>query len=143
MDSHKVLNHWTWTYKREKVQETRMINKTSKEWFSVIYSAWIISDLNFRSPAVLCVISSAATVTGRLIENISVDEYVLGGPTEILNYSWVWVCTHSSYPRILRDWEEHPFKDDVRFKLLVEGVQACICGDLVTAFEMMFATDYI
>ena len=120
-----------------------MINKTSKEWFSVIYSAWIISDLNFRLPAVLCVISSAATVTGRLIENISVDEYVLGGPTKILNYSWVWVCTHSSYPRILRDWEEDPFKDDVRFKLLVEGVQACICGDLVTAFEMMFATDYI
>ena len=64
-----------------------MINETSKEWFSVIYPALIISDLNFRLPAVLCVISSAATITGRLIENVSVDEYVLGGPTEILDYS--------------------------------------------------------
>ena len=75
----------------------------------------------------LCVISSAATVTRRLIENVSV---------------W-WVCTHSSYPRILTDCEEDPFEDDVQFSLLVEGVQVCTCGGLATAIALMFATYYI
>ena len=51
--------------------------------------------------------------------------------------------THSSYPRILTDCEEDPFEDDVQFSLLVEGVQICTCGDLVTAFALMFATYYI
>ena len=51
--------------------------------------------------------------------------------------------THSSYPRILIDCEEYPFEDDVQFSLLVEGVQVCTCGDLVTAFGLMFTTYYI
>ena len=51
--------------------------------------------------------------------------------------------THSSYPRILIDCEEDPFEDDVQFSLLVEDVQVCTCGDLVTAFALMFATYYI
>ena len=75
----------------------------------------------------LCVISSAATIMRRLIENFSVR----------------WVCTHSSYTRILTDCEEDPFEDDVQFSLLVEGVQVCTCGNLVTAFALMFATYYI
>ena len=75
----------------------------------------------------LCVISSAATVTRRLIENVSVR----------------CVRTHSSCPRILIDCEEDPFEDDVQFTLLVEGVQVCTCGDLVTAFALMFVTYYI
>ena len=74
----------------------------------------------------LCVISIAAIVTRRLIENVSVR----------------WVCTHSSYPRILIDWEEDPFEDDVQFSLL-EGVQVCTCGDLVAEFALMFASYYI
>ena len=52
-------------------------------------------------------------------------------------------CKHSSYPRILIDCEEDPFEDDVQFSLLVEDVQNCTCGDLVTAFALMFATYYI
>ena len=75
----------------------------------------------------LCVISSAAIVTRRLIENVSVR----------------WVCTHSSCPPILIDCEEDPFEDDVELSLLVAGVQVCTCGDLVTAFALMFATYYI
>ena len=31
----------------------------------------------------------------------------------------------------------------MQLSLLVEGVQACTCGDLVTAFALMFATYYI
>ena len=41
------------------------------------------------------------------------------------------------------DCEEDPFKDDVQFSLLVEGVQVCTCGDLVMAFALMFAIYYI
>ena len=78
-------------------------------------------------PTVLCVISSAATVTRRLIENVSVR----------------WVCTHSAYPRILINCEEDPFEGDMQFSLLVEGFQICTCGDLVMAFALMFATYYI
>ena len=51
--------------------------------------------------------------------------------------------THSSYLLILNDWEEDPFEDDVQFSLLVKGVQVCTCGDVVTAFALMFATYYI
>ena len=61
----------------------------------------------------------------------------------IENFSVRWVCTHSSYTRILTDCEEDPFEDDVQFSLLVEGVQVCTCGNLVTAFVLMFATYYI
>ena len=75
----------------------------------------------------LCVISSAATVARRLIENVSVR----------------WVCTHSSYPWIIADCKEDPFEDDVQFSLLVESVQVCTCGDLVTALALMFAIYYI
>ena len=75
----------------------------------------------------LCVIRSTTTVTRRLIKNISLR----------------WVCTPSSYPRKLTDCEEDPFEDDMQFSLLVEGVQVCTCGDLVTAFALMFATYYI
>ena len=31
----------------------------------------------------------------------------------------------------------------MQFSLLVEGVQVCTCGNLVTAFVLMFATYYI
>ena len=50
---------------------------------------------------------------------------------------------HISYPRILIDCKEDPFEDDVQFRLLVEAVHVCTCGDLVTIFALMFATYYI
>ena len=31
----------------------------------------------------------------------------------------------------------------MQFSLLVEGVQVCTCGNLMTAFVLMFATYYI
>ena len=31
----------------------------------------------------------------------------------------------------------------MHFSLLVKGAQVCICGDLVTAFALMFAVYYI
>ena len=59
------------------------------------------------------------------------------------NVSVRWVCRHSSYPQILIDCKEDPFEGDVQFSLLVEGVQVCIYGDLVTAFALIFAVYYI
>ena len=51
--------------------------------------------------------------------------------------------THGSYPQMLLDCELDPVEDDVQFSLLVERVQVCTCGDLVTALALMFATYYI
>ena len=50
---------------------------------------------------------------------------------------------HISYPRISIDCKEDPFEYDVKFRLLVEAVHVCTCGDLVTTFALMFATYYI
>ena len=59
------------------------------------------------------------------------------------------IFLHDEYVHIVLTHEylltakKDPFEDDVQLSLLVEDVQICTCGDLVTAFALMFAAYYI